>query len=89
MSSLPRLIVNPAVQLDDELQMLAIEIHNEATHGHLTAEFQPVEPLPSQGFPKNLLRRGHRLPQPARAIPRFESHPQLSASTHLFHVTTS
>jgi hypothetical protein len=52
------LIMDPAVQFDDEPYGLTGEIREIATDRMLSAKLQPVQPAATQRLPKHLLRLG-------------------------------
>jgi hypothetical protein len=51
--------VLPAINLDDERTIMANEVKNVSSEGHLTAEAQSAETMRSQGIPKLALRPRH------------------------------
>jgi hypothetical protein len=77
MSDLMRFGMDAAVELDDELQRLAVKIQHETVQRGLATKFQSFEPASPHRCPESLLRGSHRLPEIASPVPSIENAFQL------------
>src|SRR3954453_1533360 len=58
------MLVDGAIDLDDEFACVAVEVSNEAVDDLLAAELEAMEAISAQVLPEALFGLGHALPQP-------------------------
>lgn len=84
----PRIVVHPAVDLEDEPKLVAVEVDDEAAEDLLAPELQPEASSVAKKLPRPSLRRRRSPTKPARHLPLLGGNPGITNERRLISLHT-